>query len=89
MMITAIIDTTALLDKPLKASVPLIKPSMGKVTMAMMATISTRIHSIRNKNMTAAITPNTRSMSVVRGIGTNSDVSLDIYGFSPGMGGFK
>ncbi len=69
MLITAMMETTALLASPLKASRPLINPSMGRLTMTRMATTSTRSHSVRNRTTVTPMTAKTRAMSGEKGGG--------------------
>jgi hypothetical protein len=75
-IITAIIDITALLLKPLMASSGVIKlpPTkilrMGSATMTIIATTSTETHSTTNINTAKASTAKTVIISVVKGKGS-------------------
>jgi hypothetical protein len=61
-MITAMIEMTAVLDSPWKASRPSTSPSRGSATMIRMATTSTRNHSVTNNTTAARTTPRTKAI---------------------------
>ena len=65
MIITAMIDTTALLERPENASDGVTKCNRGRVTIIKMATTSTRTHSTMNRNTATPIITMTRIISAV------------------------
>ena len=64
-MMTAIMETTALLDKPLMASLGVTRPSNGSPTIMIIPTTSTRTHSKINSRMATQSTPRTSMISGV------------------------
>ena len=64
-IITAMMDTTALLDRPEKASAGVTKCKRGRTTIIRMATTSTRTHSTMNRNTAIPIIIMTRIISTV------------------------
>ena len=67
MMITAMMDITALLLMPTKASFGVTRCNKGKATIIRIATTSTRTHSTTKRKTARPIMHITRIMSVVRG----------------------
>ena len=58
-IITAIMETTALLESPLMASLGVTSPSKGKIIIMMMPTTSTRTHSKIKSRIARTSTPMT------------------------------
>ena len=77
MIITAMIEITALLLIPTNASLGVTRCNRGKLTIIKMATTSTRTHSTTKRKTARAIIHITRIMSVVKGSIFTPQIQVD------------